>query len=222
MNPSPLAQPLTAEQIHQKLAERFPAPEAGVPGPIGPLQPPNKDAFCTVAPARLVEVCRFLKTEPSLGFDFLQDLTATDHPKENQLRMVYHLYSYRHRHGFVLKAELDRQQPQVDTLEGVWKAANWLEREVFDLFGVQFQGHPDLRRIMLPDDWVGHPLRKDYVEAGGYHGIENTRENPLTLLLAHDKAVRAAMAPPPPPAAPPPAPPAGAAPAAPAAPKEGA
>jgi NADH-quinone oxidoreductase subunit C len=120
------------------------------------------------------------------------------------IEVVYHLLSYRHRHAFVLKVEAARAAPVIPTVEVVWKAANWHEREVYDLFGVDFPGHPDLRRILLPDDWVGHPLRKDYQEAGGYHGISNVRENPLVELRRLDERARAEAAPPP--APPPPAP----------------
>jgi NADH-quinone oxidoreductase subunit C len=150
--------------------------------------------------------------------DFLEDLTAVDWPKRNAIDVVYHLFSYRHRHSFVLKVETDRARPSAPTVEGVWKAANWMEREVYDLFGVQFEGHPDLRRVLLPDDWEGHPLRKDYGEAGGYHGISNVRENPLVELRRLDEARAAEAArnrPPPPAAAPPAAPPPPAPPAAP-------
>ena len=112
--------------------------------------------------------------------------------------MVYHLYSLVHRHGLVLKAETDRDAPTIATVESVWKAATWLEREIYDLFGVNFAGHSDLRRILLPDDWVGHPLRKDYQEAGGYHGIGNERPDPLVQLSKvtdeKRKAVAAAVA----------------------------
>lgn len=174
---------LSFEQIHQRLTSRF--GEA-----IGALHPPKKDPFCTFAPAKLVEICRFLKGDPDLYFDFLEDLTATDHPKENLIRVVYHFYSYRHRHSFIAKAELDRQHPEVDSVERVWKAANWMEREVFDLFGVQFKGHSDLRRILMPDDWIGAPLRKDYSEAGGYRGISNVRDNPLDLYLSMDRELK--------------------------------
>ena len=181
---------LSFEQIHQTLSARF-------GGAVGPLQPANKDPFCTFAPDQLVEICRFLKAEPALAFDFLQDQTATDHPKENLIRLVLHFYSYAHRHLFVAKVELNRDQPEVDTLEGVWKAANWMEREIYDLFGVTFKGHSDLRRIMLPYDWVGSPLRKDYSEAGGYRDISNIRDNPLDLYLNLDRQLRAESAPPP-------------------------
>jgi len=196
---------LSFEQIHQRLTSRF--GEA-----IGALQPPKKDPFCTFAPAKLLEICRFLKSDPDLYFDFLEDLTATDHPKENLIRVVYHFYSYRHRHSFIAKAELNRQHPEVDSVELVWKAANWMEREVYDLFGVQFKGHSDLRRILMPDDWVGTPLRKDYSEAGGYRDISNVRDNPLDLYLSMDRQLKAQQ-----PAAPTPATaPAGTTPAAPA------
>ena len=174
---------LSPEQIHQKLTAQF-------GDAVGPLSAPKKDPFCTFKAERLVEIAGFLKADPELGFDMLQDLTATDHPKENLIRMVYHFYSYTHGHMLAAKVELPRGEPAADSLEPVWKAANWFEREVFDLFGVTFRGHPDLRRIMLPEDWVGHPLRRDYVEAGGYHDISNVRENPLDAYLAMDRAQR--------------------------------
>jgi NADH-quinone oxidoreductase subunit C len=199
---------LTDEQIHQRLAAKF--GEA-----IGPLSAPKKDRFCTFKLDRLVEICRFLKAEPELAMDFLQDITATDHPKENLIRVVYHFYSYKHRHLFEAKVEVPRERPEMDTVETVWKAANWMEREVFDLYGVVYRGHSDLRRVLLPDDWVGHPLRKDYVESGGYHFISNIRDNPLDMYLNLDrelKAQQAAAAPPPAPPAPAAAPPAAAAP----------
>ncbi len=175
---------LSFESIHQILTDQF--GEA-----IGPLQPAKKDPFCTFAAARLLEICRFLKSRPELSFDFLEDLTATDHPKQNLIRVIYHFYSYRHRHLFIAKVEVNRQAPELDSVESVWKAANWLEREVYDLFGVRFTGHTDLRRIMMPDDWVGHPLRKDYSEAGGYRDISNVRDNPLDLYLSMDRELKA-------------------------------
>lgn len=192
---------MTTVEIHERLKARFGED-------VGPLAEPKIDAFCTVKRERIVEICRFLKAEPGLEMDFLEDLTAVDWPKRNVIEVVYHLLSYRHRHGIVLKVEADRAAPVVATVECVWKTANWFEREVYDLFGVSFPGHPDLRRLMLPDDWVGHPLRKDYQETGGWHGISNVRENPLVELKRLDdvkKAEAAANAPPAPAA--PPAPP---------------
>jgi NADH-quinone oxidoreductase subunit C len=198
---------MNAIEIHQKLQEAF-------GDAVGPLSEPKIDPFAVVKGARIVEICAWLKKTPGIEMDFLEDLTAVDWPKRNVIEVVYHLQSFPLRHGIVLKVETDRASPVVDSVEGVWKAANWLEREVYDLFGVGFAGHPDLRRVMLPDDWVGHPLRKDYQEAGGFHGIPNLRENPLVELRRID-LVRIAehlkANPPPPP--PPPAPPAPAAPA---------
>ncbi len=189
---------MTTHDVHERLKARF-------GDDVGPLSEPKIDPFCVVKRERIVEVCRFLKTEPGLEFDFLEDETAVDWPKRNTIEVVYHLLSYKRRHALVLKVEADRAAPSVPSVEGVWKTANWFEREIFDLFGVDFPGHPDLRRIMLPDDWVGHPLRKDYQEAGGWHGINNVRENPLVELKRLDDANKpkpAAAPPPPPPAAP--------------------
>lgn len=205
---------MTPAEIHEKLKARF--GEA-----VGPLSEPKIDPFAVVQAGQLAEVCRFLRDTAGIELDFCEDLTAVDWPKRNVIEVVYHLFSYRHRHGIVLKVEADRAKPVVPSVEAVWKAANWMEREVYDLFGVEFPGHPDLRRVLLPDDWVGHPLRKDYGEAGGYHGIPNVRENPLVELRRLDEvkmaeAMKNRPPPPPPPAAA--APPTPAAPPAPAAP----
>ncbi len=189
---------MTTHEIHERLKARF-------GDDVGPLSEAKIDPFCVVKRERLVEVCRFLKAEPGIELDFLEDLTAVDWPKRNVIEVVYHLLSYKLRHVIVLKVEADRAAPSVPTVEAVWKTANWFEREVYDLFGVDFPGHPDLRRLMLPDDWIGHPLRKDYQEAGGWHGISNVRENPLVELKRLDDVKRAEAAPPAP-AAPAPAP----------------
>jgi NADH-quinone oxidoreductase subunit C len=175
---------LTFEQIHQKLSAKF-------PDAIGPAMPARIDPWFTIKPERIVEVCRFIKHDPELFCDLLQDETATDHPKEGLIRMVFHFYSYKHGHLFEAKCELQRDNPEMDTLEVVWKAANWMEREIYDLFGVVFKGHSDLRRILLPYDWVGTPLRKDYSEAGGYRDISNIRDNPLDLYLNLDRQIKA-------------------------------
>lgn len=170
---------MTVQEIHGQLRARF--GEA-----VGALSEPKIDPFCLVARDRLLEVATFLRGAEGLELDFLQDLTAVDWPARSVIDLVYHLYSFTHRHGIVLKVEADRAAPVVPSLEGIWKAANFLEREVYDLFGVTFTGHPDLRRILLPDDWVGHPLRKDYQEAGGYHGVSNERPDPLVELRRLD------------------------------------
>lgn len=197
---------MTTSEIHDLLKARFGDAVGAAPEVKG-------DTWLPVKGERLVEVCAFLKETAGLDFDFLEDLTAVDWPKRNVIEVVIHLMSYQLKHTIKLKVEADRAAPVVPSLYPVWKGADWFEREVYDLFGVTFTGHPDLRRIMLPDDWVGHPLRKDYQEAGGWHGISNERENPLVELKRLDDAARAELArnaPPPPPA--PPAPPAAPAP----------
>jgi NADH-quinone oxidoreductase subunit C len=136
-----------------------------------------------VHPEAIVEVCRYLRDDPELKFEILSDLTAIDLPKQEMIQLLYHLYSYTHKHAIVLKVNLPRDNPQVATVENIWKAANWFEREVFDLFGVIFAGHSDLRRILLPEDWVGHPLRKDYVEQEEYDGISTQRAPLVEKLL---------------------------------------
>ncbi|HBA40056.1 MAG: NADH-quinone oxidoreductase subunit C [Deltaproteobacteria bacterium] len=141
------------------------------------------DPNLRVDPQAVVEVCRYLRDEPDLKFEILSDLTGLDLPKENKIQVVYHIYSYSHRHQIVLKVDLPRENPQLSTMEGVWKVANWLEREAFDLFGIVFEGHTDLRRILLPEDWVGHPLRKDYVEQEEYDGISTQRAPLVEKLL---------------------------------------
>lgn len=179
------------------------------PEKVGDPSTTKGDPFVFVKADALVDVCRYLKSTAGLDFDYCQDITAIDWPSRNVIEVVYHLFSMKQRHTLVIKVELDRTTPSIATVESVWKAATWLEREVFDLFGVKFLGHSDLRRILLPDDWVGYPLRKDYTEAGGYHGVDNVRPDPLVQLTQRTTLARAAIAaaaPPPAPAAPVPAP----------------
>jgi len=110
--------------------------------------------------ARIVEVCEFLKSDPETGFDYLSDLTCVHWPRTPApFEMVYNLFSIGANERVRLKARI---KENVDSVTGVWPSANWLEREVFDLFGVRFNNHPDLRRLLLPPDWEGYPLRKDY------------------------------------------------------------
>ncbi len=112
---------------------------------------------------RIVEVCNFLRDEPSAQFNYLSDLTCVHYPlgPGRPLEIVYNLYSIPRNERVRLKVGIAESE-SVDSVTGVWPSANWMEREVYDLFGVNFSGHPDLRRILLPPDWEGHPLRKDY------------------------------------------------------------
>jgi NADH-quinone oxidoreductase subunit C len=121
-----------------------------------------------VVPAsQLLRTCEFLASDPSLRFTFLEDLTAVDRfPLEPRFELNYQLLSIEKALKLRLRVKLPGADPVVATVVPVWPAANWLEREVFDLFGVRFQGHPDLRRILMPDEWEGYPLRKDYPVEG--------------------------------------------------------
>jgi NADH-quinone oxidoreductase subunit C len=108
-------------------------------------------------------VARALRDRPDLGFDLLAELTAVDYwPRAPRFELVCLLVSLAHRARLRVKVRLDGDNPHLASVAGVWPAANWLEREVWDLFGIVFDGHPDLRRLLMPDDWEGHPLRKDY------------------------------------------------------------
>jgi NADH-quinone oxidoreductase subunit C len=160
---------MKASEIYEKVAQEF-------PGVTSDFNGEAMDPYFKVDSAPIKEVCICLRDDPDLKFEVLSDLTALDFPKENKIQVVYHLQSYTLRHLMVLKVDLPRDEPRITTMERVWKVANWFEREVFDLFGVIFEGHSDLRRIMLPEDWQGHPLRKDYLEQEEYDGISTQRE----------------------------------------------
>jgi NADH-quinone oxidoreductase subunit C len=185
-----------------------PAGEAHVPkaaAPTGPPDPPPPadavvPAFITslqkavagttlslylgdwtvIVPAsQIVDAAKHLRDAPEAAFDYCSDVTATDWPpRAERFDVIYCLYSTRHRHRVRLKVKVAENQP-LASVTGVWTAANWLEREVFDMFGVNFTGHPDRRRILMPDDWQGYPQRKDYpLEGPG----ELLMENPLDWL----------------------------------------
>ena len=147
------------------------------------------DPFIVVEPGALIEVCQFLRDEPRLKFELLNCISGVDYlepdpkkaPKagfDPHVEVVYHFQSFTHRHRFVLKIILPRwknnkpgELPEVPSVSGIWQTADWHEREVYDLSGVWFTGHPDLSRILLSEDWLGHPLRKDYEFPLEYHGI---------------------------------------------------
>jgi NADH-quinone oxidoreductase subunit C len=147
------------------------------------------DPWVEVAPAGLSELCPYLRDEKDLRFDMLNCVSGVDYLEPDakkaakldwqpHLEVVYHLSSVPNKTSLVLKVMLPRwkgdqpgELPEVPSVAGVWSTADWHEREVFDLIGVRFTGHPDLRRILCPEDWVGYPLRKDYEMPLEYHGI---------------------------------------------------
>jgi NADH-quinone oxidoreductase subunit C len=175
---------VTIQEIHQKLKAEF-------GDAISDLHE-AMDPFAVVATDKLAEVCAWLRDTPGLEMDFLQDETAVDYPEEKVIRVVYHLFSYEHRHGMKLKVDCDREDPKVETVEHLWPVANWFEREIHDLFGVDFVNNSDLRPLMLPDDWEGFPLRKDYEEHESYHGISHYRLSPLEGYVRIDDLKRKA------------------------------
>jgi NADH-quinone oxidoreductase subunit C len=147
------------------------------------------DPYVVIEPGQLLEVCRFLRDDPRLKFELLNCISGVDYlepdpkkaPKagfDPHVEVVYHLSSFTHRHRLVIKIVLPRWKdnqagklPEVPSVTSLWRTADWHEREVYDLSGVWFTGHPDLRRILLSEDWQGHPLRKDYEFPLEYHGI---------------------------------------------------
>jgi NADH-quinone oxidoreductase subunit C len=113
------------------------------------------------------EACAILRDDPECPFNYLCDLTAVDwYPSEPRFEVVYHLLSIPRKERVRIKTKLDGSSPAIESVTSVWPSANFYEREVFDLFGVRFTGHPNLKRIMMPDNWEGHPLRKDYPVEG--------------------------------------------------------
>jgi NADH-quinone oxidoreductase subunit C len=118
--------------------------------------------YLTVGKEWLIEVCEFLKSNDGGSYAYLVDETAVDYPKrEKRFEIIYILYSFKLNHRLRLKV-LASENEKIPSVSEVWTTAGWLEREVYDMFGIQYEGHPDLRRILLPEDWVGYPLRKDY------------------------------------------------------------
>jgi len=159
---------------------------------------PSADGMPTIVvrPERLVEVCRSLRDAPALRFIVCLDVTAADHfPADPRFDLVYHLTSPERRLRLRLHVYADGASPRVPTVSGVWPSANWQEREVYDLFGIVFEGHPDLRRLIMPDEWEGHPLRKDFpvqvnLPVRTYDALQLTEEQFRENLEA-DRAQRA-------------------------------
>jgi NADH-quinone oxidoreductase subunit C len=152
---------MTFQEIYQTLLARFGEKILGAQEDIP--QP------CIVLQAEaLPEIAEYLHSREGLYFDMLSCLTALDNgPEADSMEVIYHLYSIPYHHHLVLKVFLPRHTatqilPQIPSVSGIWRTANWHEREAFDLLGIDFTGHPDLRRILLPADWEGYPLRKDY------------------------------------------------------------
>ena len=155
---------MTAAEIHAHVKKRF--GEGVLEFDDTPLNP-----YMKLAPEIVAEVARALRDDSALQFNYLMCLSGVDYGAGKNLGVVYHLQSMTLMHQIVLKVDLPRESPNVPSVALIWRTADWHEREAYDLFGIRFEGHPDLRRIFLPDDWEGHPLRKDYVVQEFYHDI---------------------------------------------------
>jgi NADH-quinone oxidoreductase subunit C len=144
---------MKAEEIAALLGETFGAkiPESKIEG----FNPSS-----VVEPAAILEVCRFLRDDARLGMDHLECLAGVDY--KDRVESVYIMFSMMHRHRYALRCKLPRENPHLPSVESVWSVANWHERESFDMIGIVYDGHSDPRRILMPDDWEGYPLRKDY------------------------------------------------------------
>lgn len=155
---------MTAADITTKLRERFGEK-------ILAFDEKALDPTLKIAPQDVQALCTYLKDEPSLDFDMCHDLAGYDLGAGKELGVIYHLFSFKHKHWFTVRTELPRDNAHVPTVSLLWRTAEWHEREAYDLFGITFDGNIDLRRILCPDDWEGWPLRKDYKVQEYYHGI---------------------------------------------------
>ena len=143
----------------KKLKEKFPAS-------VSEVKTFREEMTITVSKKDLFEICKFLYSDPDLQYHFLTDLCGVDFfPEAPRFEVVYHLYSLKNNQRLRLKTKVGDAE-SVSSVESIWKAANWYEREVFDLFGIPFENHPDLRRIMMWDGYEGYPLRKDFPVEG--------------------------------------------------------
>ena len=151
-SPKPLSPPEITDRLRAQFGED-----------VLSSQETQGHAVVTVAPARYQEIATFLRDEPSLAFDFFDFLTAVDYtPKGKGYEVVTHLYSTKQHHNVRLKVECAAEEPHCPTLTEIWSGANWAEREAWELFGIVFDGHPHLVKLVLPEQFEGHPLRKDF------------------------------------------------------------
>jgi NADH-quinone oxidoreductase subunit C len=149
---------MTSEEIIAKV-------KASLPDALLDTALPQGDAVIFVAPDCLQEVASFLKSDPALKFDYLSDVTGVDYlieERELRFEVVYLLYSIDHQHSIRIRVGIEEENPSVPTLSELWKGALYPEQELFDMFGINVAGHPRMERLIMPKDWVGHPLRKDY------------------------------------------------------------
>ena len=149
-----------SQTVCQKISEKFPES----------IDAEQNDDWIQVKPENWLKIAKWLKSDEKLYFDSLQCNTGID-LGEGVLESRYNLHSMKHLHKVEIRIKISAEKPDIPSVEQVWRVADWFERETYDMFGINFIGHRDLRRILLPDDWEGWPLRKDYEEQETYHGI---------------------------------------------------
>lgn len=173
---------MTTEEICNLLEKQFPQA-------VSRTELTARRPFAVVESSRLHEIAAFLRDDERMLFNMLQCITAIDLLEDNKLATIYDLFSVpvtgpgpcaTIRHHFAIRVEVDRDDPHIPTVSDIWPAADWHEREAFDMMGIIFDGHPNLTRILCPDDWKGYPLRKDYEFPVEYHGIPATTEHQFT------------------------------------------
>ncbi|NOZ74916.1 MAG: NADH-quinone oxidoreductase subunit C [FCB group bacterium] len=157
--------PRIIEFIRSRWPEAVPEVETGTTGDA------PGEAYVPLRPNDWNEIARQLRDDPALKLDSLQCITGVDLGPEANLEIRYNLHSMEHRHHGEIRIEVPKETPELPSVAAVWDIADWFEREVYDMYGIRFSGHPNLMRILLPDDWEGWPLRKDYEEPETYHGI---------------------------------------------------
>lgn len=160
---------MTVQEISERLQSRF-------GGGILESHPGSKHPRVHVEASNWRAIAEYLRGDPSLEFDWLANLSGVDYAADGKMAVVYELWSFELGHTFSVKVYCTRENPHVPSVSDLWRAADWHEREAFDLLGIVFDGHPDLRRILCPEDWVGHPLRKDYAFPREYRGVPGSVE----------------------------------------------
>jgi len=160
---------MTASEIADRISQRF-------GDKIIASFPEDKHPRVHVNAEDWRELAEFLLRDPSLQLDWMQSLSGVDYVADDKMCCVYDLYSFELKHVFAVKVFCPRESAEIPSVADFWPAADWQEREAYDMFGITFPGHPDLRRILCADDWEGFPLRKDYVFPREYHGIPGSVE----------------------------------------------
>ena len=161
---------MTEQEIYADLSARFPDKVLEF------QEAETQNPTVLIKSQGLAEIFTYLKETESLQFDSMMNLAGHDPAPEREFEVIYHMYSNSLNHYITLKTTANREQPKVDSVANIYRTADWHEREAYDLYGIIFQGHPDLKRILMEEDWEGYPLRKDYVPAEFYRGMRIEKE----------------------------------------------